>query len=153
MYTSLPAKNRQTIIRERAASLFDQSWFVGKVQDAFYRVARQRSDMLELPRIADDKLAIDWLERTAIPIDRILGSNGRPDRFNRNLHPRQRRDKNRWMSVAVAMMSDITLLPPIEVVEYDGLYYVVDGHHRVSVARALRKIAIDANVVRWHVES
>ncbi len=153
MYNNVTAPNRETVIRERASGLFDRSWFIGKLQDALSALTRQRSNMLELPRIEDDQLAIDWQERTAIDIDRVQGTNGRPDRFNRGFHPRQRRDKNRWMSVATAMMSDITLLPPIEVIEYDGLYYVVDGHHRVSVARALRKISIDANVVRWHVES
>ncbi len=153
MYNNVTAPNRETVIRERASGLFDRSWFIGKLQDALSTLTRQRSNMLELPRIEDDQLAIDWQERTAIDIDRVQGTNGRPVRFYRGFHPRHRRDKNRWMCVATAMMSDITLLPPIEVIEYDGLYYVVDGHHRVSVARALRKISIDANVVRWHVES
>ena len=37
-------------------------------------------------------------------------------------------------------------LPPISVYRHAGLHYVRDGHHRVSVARALGATDIDADV-------
>jgi ParB-like chromosome segregation protein Spo0J len=37
-------------------------------------------------------------------------------------------------------------LPPISVYRFEGRHYVRDGHHRVSVARALGAADIDADV-------
>ena len=37
-------------------------------------------------------------------------------------------------------------LPPISVYRFEGRHYVRDGHHRVSVARALGQADIDAEV-------
>ena len=37
-------------------------------------------------------------------------------------------------------------LPPISVYRFEGRHYVRDGHHRVSVARALGQADIDADV-------
>jgi ParB-like chromosome segregation protein Spo0J len=54
--------------------------------------------------------------------------------------------KERWLSVAMRCQAGRSL-PPVELVLVDGCYYVVDGHHRVSVARALRLDAIDAYVI------
>jgi hypothetical protein len=37
-------------------------------------------------------------------------------------------------------------IPPIDVYELEGSYYVIDGHHRVSVARSLGRPTINARV-------
>jgi len=42
-------------------------------------------------------------------------------------------------------------LPPIELVQVGNKYYVRDGHHRISVARRLGKIDVDAEVTAWDV--
>ena len=43
------------------------------------------------------------------------------------------------------------VLPPIELIRLGDTYYVRDGHHRVSVARALGQDEIDAQVIVWDV--
>ena len=48
-----------------------------------------------------------------------------------------------WMSKA---------LPPVSLAQVGDIYFVKDGHHRISVARALGQKAIEAKVVVWQVE-
>ena len=40
-------------------------------------------------------------------------------------------------------------LEPVELIQVDDSYFVKDGHHRISVARALGQSAIDAEVTIW----
>jgi ParB-like chromosome segregation protein Spo0J len=39
-------------------------------------------------------------------------------------------------------------LPPVDLVELDGTYYVRDGHHRISVARSLGQDYIEAEITK-----
>ena len=52
----------------------------------------------------------------------------------------------RWMSVDMAHYQDVAL-PPIKVFEIGGVYFVRDGNHRVSVAKAKGAEFIDAEVI------
>ncbi len=52
----------------------------------------------------------------------------------------------RWISVDVAHYQDVAL-PPIKVFEIGGVYFVRDGNHRVSVAKAKGAAFIDAEVI------
>ena len=81
-----------------------------------------------------------------IAIDRIVGSEGRYKDFNRAFLPRHDKLMRRWMSVDMAHYQDI-FLPPIKVFEIGGAYFVRDGNHRVSVARAQGAEFIDAEVI------
>ena len=51
----------------------------------------------------------------------------------------------RWSQMCHAVQTGAAL-PPISVYRFEGRHYVRDGHHRVSVARALGAIDIDADV-------
>jgi hypothetical protein len=42
-------------------------------------------------------------------------------------------------------------LPPVKLIQIRDVYYVCDGHHRISVARTLGQTDIDAEVIRWDV--
>jgi hypothetical protein len=65
--------------------------------------------------------------------------------FDRAFRPRKR-SRGRWERMWMAV-SDGAALPPISVYRVDGRHFVIDGHHRVSVSRALGAPSIDANVV------
>jgi ParB-like chromosome segregation protein Spo0J len=52
--------------------------------------------------------------------------------------------------VAEARLRGINL-PPVQLIEVGGRYYVRDGHHRISVAQALGDTFIDAEVTRWQM--
>lgn len=81
-----------------------------------------------------------------IPVDAIIGSVGRYHEFTRTFLPRQDADIDRWSRVKAAMIGDPFGLPPIEVYQVGEAYFVIDGHHRVSVARQLHMKQIQAHV-------
>jgi hypothetical protein len=67
------------------------------------------------------------------------------DEFDAEFNPTQERSRNRWIGVALEKMHGRDL-PPVELVLVNGVYYVRDGHHRISVSRALGQDFIDAEV-------
>jgi hypothetical protein len=85
-----------------------------------------------------------------VPISQICGSDGRSDDFDCDFNPLQDHNKRRWLSVAAARRRG-KALPPIKLVQVGDIYFVLDGHHRISVARALGQQDIEAKVIVWQV--
>lgn len=79
-----------------------------------------------------------------VPLSAIVGSVGRYRDFNRNFLPRVESDKARWAGVKAAHLEQG--LPPIEVYQIGEAYFVLDGNHRVSVAREMGNETIEAYV-------
>ena len=84
-----------------------------------------------------------------IRLDRILGtaSAGRAQDFDVDFRPMQAHNKERWLSVAAAWISG-RRLGRVKLVQVDDIFFVEDGHHRISVAKAMGEQAIKAEVVR-----
>lgn len=82
-----------------------------------------------------------------IPLDKIVGSVGRYKDFTRNFLPRQDAAEHRWAAVKTAV-DDMTGVPPIEVYQLGEAYFVIDGNHRVSVARQNGEPTISAYVTQ-----
>jgi len=80
-----------------------------------------------------------------VPLEKIVGSVGRYHDFNRAFLPRAQVDPRRW--TRIARLQRQSRLPPIEVFQVGDVYFVRDGHHRVSVARTLKYRTIRAHVV------
>jgi hypothetical protein len=80
-----------------------------------------------------------------IALDAIVGTVDRGHDFDRRFRPTSRRVRSRWEQIATAVRRGQPL-PPIDVLKIGGIYFVRDGHHRVSVARALGRADIDAYV-------
>ncbi|MFL5804768.1 MAG: hypothetical protein ACJ8CR_23865 [Roseiflexaceae bacterium] len=85
-----------------------------------------------------------------VPIRQILGSEGRSDAFDAAFHPLQTHTEVRWRSIARAGLVGATL-PPVDLIRVGEIYFVRDGHHRISVARALGQQEIDAVVTVWQL--
>ncbi len=81
-----------------------------------------------------------------VPLDLIVGSEGRYRDFNKFFLPRAEHLRQRWERVDLARLKDI-ILPPIQLYEIGGVYFVRDGNHRVSVARTQGSGSIDAEVI------
>jgi nucleotide-binding universal stress UspA family protein len=86
-----------------------------------------------------------------IPLDAIVGSVGRYHDFTRSFLPRQDSDEKRWAEVREAM-TGAGRTPPIEVYQIGRAYFVLDGNHRVSVARQLGRTHIRAYVTAVHAK-
>jgi hypothetical protein len=80
-----------------------------------------------------------------IPLDAINGTvePARSRQFDSLFRPSGSRTRGRWERLWVAEQRGETL-PPISVVQVGDAYAVLDGHHRVSVARARGALTIDA---------
>jgi uncharacterized ParB-like nuclease family protein len=84
-----------------------------------------------------------------IPLDRVVGSAAPSTKsadFDPGFLPVDRRMRDRWTRIYRAMVQGDEL-PPIDVYKLGENYYVIDGHHRVSVARSLGRDTINARVI------
>jgi hypothetical protein len=86
-----------------------------------------------------------------IELDSIVGTVDRTREFDRSFRPTSRAAKQRWQRIAGAMRRG-NAMPPIDVYRIGDLHFVRDGHHRVSVARAMRLDVIEAYVTEIQTE-
>jgi hypothetical protein len=81
----------------------------------------------------------------SVPVRQVRGSESRSYDFDANFNPAQKKNRERWLNIAqITLMGGS--LPAVELVKVGEIYYVRDGHHRVSVARAVGQRYIDALV-------
>ena len=81
-----------------------------------------------------------------VSINLIVGSEGRYKDFSKEFLPRHDHLRPRWLNIDKLHLQN-TILPPIQLYEIGGVYFVRDGNHRVSVARSQGVEMIDAEVV------
>jgi hypothetical protein len=81
-----------------------------------------------------------------VALDAIVGTVDRTADFDRGLRPTSARLRSRWERIAAAQRRG-EALPPVSLYKIGDLYFVRDGHHRVSVAKSLGRSDIDAYVV------
>jgi len=91
--------------------------------------------------------AEEYLGLRTVRINRILGSEQRSNDFSPGFAPKKEAGRFRWMSVHSAF-KEKGGLPAISLYELGGVYFVRDGHHRVSVARQEGAQFIEAEVTR-----
>src|SRR2546430_503659 len=92
-------------------------------------------------RLRDER----YLGLREIELDKIVGSVGRYKDFTRDFLPRTNAVRSRWQRLD-AMARGPEGFPPIEVYKVGDVYFVIDGNHRVSVARQLGAKTIEAYV-------
>ena len=80
-----------------------------------------------------------------VPLDRIIGTVGRENEFNRLFLPRDESLRKRWQEIK-DLAEGSAGFPPVELYYVKDVFFVVDGHHRVSVARAVGATSIEARV-------
>ncbi|MFT4008780.1 MAG: hypothetical protein QM655_01925 [Nocardioidaceae bacterium] len=115
--------------------------------------ARLRGDGGESTRALSFDEVVDALGRRGerrvglrlIPLDAIVGSVDKVRDFDRRFRPTSDKSRARWERLARASRVGEEI-PPIDVYQLGDYYFVRDGHHRVSVARALRLRLIEAEV-------
>jgi len=87
-----------------------------------------------------------------VEIDRIQGSESRSEDFDNQFHPLRESARERWTRISMLLMVGEPL-PAVELIQVGDEYYVRDGHHRISAARALGYRHIDAVVTTWKPQS
>lgn len=146
--------NREGQIVLQARSLFNRALNLGRGKALWARLLGRSRELRFLGDVSQQRTVTthEPLGVQPVRLSRIVGSQGKADDFDSEFFPRNRYSQDRWLSVAIAMLADVTSLPPVELVQVGDSYYVIDGHHRVSVARTLGYLFIDADVTRWEVE-
>jgi len=92
-----------------------------------------------------------YLGIQAVPLAKIQGTEGRSQDFDIHFNPANEATRDRWLNVARAYLLG-NGLPPVELVQVGEVFFVRDGHHRISVARAFGQEDIDAEVTVWQVQ-
>jgi nucleotide-binding universal stress UspA family protein len=120
------------------------------IQEILARLTGKSSELLSYEEVAK-KLKLNIRTEAGvydIPLKAIIGSVGRYNEFTRSFLPLKADDQVRWARVKTAVDDPIsTGLPPIEVYKVGEVYFVLDGNHRVSIARQEGFEFIEAHVI------
>ena len=125
------------------------------IQEVLARVTGKSSRLLSYDEVADKLKLNARVERgvQSIPLEAIVGSVGRYTDFTRTFLPRRSEDQQRWARVKAASTDPTSPgLPPIEVYKVGEVYFVVDGNHRVSIARQEGQKTIEAHVIEFRTD-
>ena len=134
-------------ISEQARADFQRARFKAFVHRVWGTLSGQPSTLLSYDEIKE-KLHIGgpiYRGVKTVPVDQIAGSLNRYHEFDRVFLPASDKLAARWQSVNRAFYEEISL-PPVVLYKVGQVYFVVDGHHRVSVAREQGQLYIEAEV-------
>ena len=138
MSDAIDSRSRADYSRARFRAFLNKAWSV---------VSGQPTNLLSYDEVKE-KLHIGgpiYRGMQTVHVDQIAGSLNRYHQFDRAFLPVQDDTADRWQRVNRAFYEDISL-PPVVLYKVGQVYFVVDGHHRVSVARQQGQIDIEAEV-------
>lgn len=107
-------------------------------------ILRKRQSLLPLSDTTNLERAT-YLGIRQVPVTAIAGSVDRSGDFDADFLPLEPVDEARWLRVYSAFARGLEL-PPIQLIKVGDLFFVLDGHHRVSVARLCGIEYMDAEV-------
>jgi len=134
-------------INEKARADFQRARFKAFLNRVWGALSGQPSTLLSYDEIKE-KLHVGgpiYRGVKTVRVDQIAGSLNRYHEFDRVFLPISEQLADRWQSVNRAFYQDISL-PPVVLYKVGEVYFVVDGHHRVSVAREQGQVFIEAEV-------
>ena len=117
------------------------------IQDLLAEARGRPADLLSFGTVRERLRLRNFVDRGVqeVPLDRIVGTVERKRDFNRAFFPRDDSLRDRWKEIE-GLAEGMTGFPPVELYRVGGADFVVDGHHRVSVARAMGTPTIEARV-------
>lgn len=130
--------------------LFNQALLRSKWVRLSAWLNRQPTHLLSLEQVGAKKVITSRhsVGTQVVEIRKIQGSFGRPNDFDIDFNPVQVHTEGRWLNIAKAYLTGISL-PSVKLVQLGDTYFVQDGHHRISVAKTLGQLDIDAEVTVW----
>ena len=134
-------------ISEQARTDFQRARFKAFMNRVWGILSGQPSTLLSYDEIKE-KLHIGgpiYRGVKTVRVDQIAGSLNRYHEFDRVFLPASDKLAARWQRVSSAFYEEVSL-PPVVLYKVGQVYFVVDGHHRVSVAREQGQLYIEAEV-------
>jgi hypothetical protein len=143
------------MINHPATGMFDGDYSAARTKALFNsvlaRLAGRPNRLLSFDQVKD-KLRLGgsvYRGIRPVPVKSIVGSVDRYRDFDRAFVPAQTFTADRWKAINRAFYRSEEL-PPIKLYQVGEAYFVLDGHHRVSVAREHDVEFIDAEVIEVH---
>jgi len=126
-----------------------QNWWKNKQQDK-----NSSANSCSYPQnttfdqVRESEKAYETVKRGVdlIPLDKIKGSVGRYTDFDQQFRLEGAGNDERLRSLIQAMQEGRPI-PPISLYQIKDNYYIVDGHHRVTAARKLKRDSIQAKIL------
>lgn len=125
--------------------LHNINW-AGKVWSALTSRSRRLLDLAEV-QATHPTFGYHYTGKQTVSLSQICGSTSpaRCHDFDINFRPLRNHNEHRWQGVALARQSG-KKLPPVALIQVSEIYFVQDGHHRISVAKARGEQTIEAEV-------
>ncbi len=146
------SKDIKTITFIQSESEFNQAKMSGLWETAFNRLIGRQTHLLSIAKTTKDlhHEPKTHLGLQDIPIKAIRGSVSRAQDFTRRFRPQfgNTGSKDRWRMI-YTLAATGKGFPPVELYKVDKVYFVNDGHHRISVAKHLGWRTIQANVTEF----
>jgi nucleotide-binding universal stress UspA family protein len=135
----------------RALEDFRQARAKARLQHLWASLTGQAESLLPYDEISKKLRASGTSSKglQEIPVKSIIGSVNRYQDFNKDFLPLMDVSRERWARVKSVMTSPGSSgLPPIRVYQIDDVYFVLDGNHRVSIAREMGIETLEAYVTK-----
>lgn len=137
------AENDFARMRRRAELARLQAWFTRQPADV-NTILPFDEVIAALGRVGETYLGLQQVQ-----VDTIVGSVDRTKDFDRYFRPTSSHIRERWQRLAAAQRRGESV-PPVRLYRVGSMHFVIDGHHRVSIAIARHLHTIDAYVTEIH---
>ncbi|WP_051305443.1 ParB N-terminal domain-containing protein [Desulfogranum mediterraneum] len=99
-------------------------------------------------RVQSSEQAFESVNRglATVPLERIVGTVGRYQDFDRKFRPKRTEQNERLENILQAMAAG-KAMPPVSLYQIKDDYFILDGHHRVTAARRLGRVDIEACIL------
>lgn len=127
---------------------FQKACFRGRVHRLISRIKNKAASLLLFDNAVNEKNIIGrhYAGLKTVALNQIRGTLGKENEFDDEFNPMEERIAERWTRLAEKKLEGYDL-PPVELLQAGETYFVSDGHHRISVSRALGQNFIDAEVI------
>jgi hypothetical protein len=137
--------------RYLVTELYRHALFIGSIHKLWSRLTHRSN---QLHNLSNHRLHIQssrYAGVREVAINHIRGSESRTGDFDDQFFPLSENTRQRWQNIAKAYSMGVGL-PPVQLIQVGEEYFVRDGHHRISVARAFGYNSIPAEITVWNVE-
>lgn len=141
--------SQDALLMVAARERFDRARRRAQSRQLLARLLRRPRALLDLNHVQCSMVERHYAGLQTVDVGSIRGSEGRCHDFDRDFLPLNPTLAQRWTSVFVAIQQGIAM-PPVKLIRVGDIYFVRDGHHRISVARIRGCEQIEAEVTVWN---
>jgi hypothetical protein len=129
---------------------FESAMFVSLLKNLKYLLVGRNNELLSFEKI---KKGFGLFKRNNLGVrpvfvGDIIGSMDRYSDFDRYFLPKKAHLQRRWAQIHNLLLRDV-ILPPVKLYKVGKVYFVLDGHHRVSASKKMGVKYIDAEVIEY----